>query len=249
MIERLARNPAILAIAFLLSAFLGAAFFALIQSATADAPAARDRAAMETVVRDYVLDNPEILPEAMARLENRRQATSVSEHREALTDPFAGAWTGARDGDVDVVVFMDYACGYCRASLPAIEQLVESDPGVRIVYRELPILSSASREAARWALAAAEQDRFMAFHEALYADGQLSMQSIERAIAAAGLDRDRAARAMASQAIDSELGGNLDLANALGIGGTPAWVIGDRVLAGAQDRVSLAQAVAAAREG
>ncbi|WP_440488479.1 DsbA family protein [Sphingomonas sp. SAFR-052] len=209
---------------------------------------ATDRTATETVVRDYILANPEILPEAMRRLQAKEAGKAVAANRAAIVDPFPGAIAGNPDGDVSVVAYLDYACGFCRASLPAISGLIASDPNVRIVYRELPILSRDSRTAAEWALAAALQDKFKPFHDALYAAGRVDAGSIEAAARTAGLDLNAARAAIASPQIAGEIERNLKTAGVLGFSGTPSWVVGDQVLGGAQTLPALQAAVAEARK-
>jgi len=256
MMEKLLRSPLALAGALVASALLGALIFALLQAALPGV--AGDRARIETVVRSYILDHPEILPEAMNRLQERdaqrmQQAQEdaqkiVPKHLAALRMPYAGAWAGNPKGDVTIVAFMDYACGYCRASLPGIDELLAKDPGVRIVYREYPVLGDESVVAARWALAAAEQGKFRAFHNALYAAGP-SAEGIAAAADKAGLDKAAAEKAVRSQAVEKEIIANRKLGAKLVMSGTPSWVIGDQLLYGARDYAGLAEAVAAARKG
>lgn len=207
-----------------------------------------DRAATEAVVRDYILANPEILPEAMRRLQAKESGKAVAANRSAIVEPFPGAIAGNPKGDVSVVAYLDYACGFCRASLPAITGLVASDPNVRIVYRELPILSPDSRTAAQWALAAALQNKFKPFHDALYASGRVDADTIRQAAATAGLDIAAAEAAIQSPQVVAEIERNLKTAGTLGFTGTPSWVVGDQVLSGAQTLPALQTAVADARK-
>lgn len=198
-------------------------------------------------VRAYLLANPEVLPEAMAKLHERETGKLIAANRDAVLTPYPGMVGGNPNGDVTVVTYMDYACGYCRASLPEIDRLVADDPGVRIVYRELPILSADSRTAAAWAVAAAEQGKYLPFHTALFAAGRPTEAAIQAAAAKAGLDVGRARRIVASPQTAAELDKNLRTAGALGMTGTPAWVIGDRVVSGAVPQEQLVAAVKAAR--
>lgn len=207
-----------------------------------------DRAATETVVRDYILANPEILPEAMRRLQAKESGKAVAANRDAIVEPFPGAVAGNPKGDVSVVAYLDYACGFCRASLPAITGLIASDPNVRIVYRELPILSPDSRTAAEWALAAALQNKFKPFHDALYASGRVDADTIRQAATTAGLDIAAAEAAIRSPQVVAEIERNLKTAGTLGFTGTPSWVVGDQVLSGAQTLPALQTAVADARK-
>lgn len=198
-------------------------------------------------VRGYLLTHPEVIPEALQVLQDRETGKLVAANRSALTDPFPGAVGGNPKGGTTIVTYMDYACGYCRASLPELAKLVGEDGDIRVVYRELPILSADSRTAAQWALAAAEQGRYMPFHTALFDAGRPTEATIARAAAAAGLDMARARAAITSAPVAGELARNLDMARALGMSGTPAWVVGDRILSGAVGHNALQKAVAAAR--
>ncbi len=193
-------------------------------------------------VRAYLLAHPEVIPEAMGRLQDRESGKLIAARRAEIERPYAGAWAGNPRGDVTLVEYFDYNCGYCRASLPAIAQLLARDPKLRIVYRELPILAQSSRTAARASLAAAAQGRYPAFHQALYAAGPVSDTSIAATAKAAGVDPSRV-----PADADAEIRRNVETAQALGMSGTPSWVIGDRLLQGAQSLDALEDAVAAAR--
>lgn len=207
-----------------------------------------DRAEIEQVVRDYLLEHPEVIPEAMARLESREAGERVAAIREPLQRPFAGAWAGNPRGDVTVVEFFDYACGYCRQSMPDIVRLLREDSNVRFVFRELPILSPESETAARYSLVAAQQGDFFAFHQAMYAAGRPSDATIASAMSSAGIDQSRARTAIGSAEIAAELHNNMELARQLRLSGTPAFIVGDQVFSGAVGYERLKQAIAEARE-
>ncbi|TPG12028.1 DsbA family protein [Sphingomonas oligophenolica] len=209
------------------------------------APDGASRTQIEGVVHDYVLAHPEIIPEAMRRLQDRENGSIVAANRTAITEPFGSAWAGNPKGDVTVVEYFDYNCGYCRASLPVVAQLLKDDPNVRLVYRDFPILAPSSRDAAQASLAAAQQGKYRAFHDALYAAGPVSTATIAATAAMTGVDIGD----VDSTAIDAELAKNMDTARKLGLTGTPSWVIGDRVLSGAMPIDELNRAIAAAREG
>ena len=205
---------------------------------------APDRAATEAIVRDYVLNHGEILPEAMQRLQQRQASASVAQHRAALETPFHAAWAGAADGDVVLVEFFDYACAYCRASNPDVERLLREDPRLKVVWRELPVLGPDSEAAAHVSLAAARQGRFRQFHDRMFALGRPTGAVVGQAVAEAGV------RAEGATGEDrAELARNLQLARAIGASGTPTFVIGDRVLQGAVGYQALKDAIAAARAG
>lgn len=207
------------------------------------APGGAERARVERIVRDYVLANPELIPQAIDRLRERESAKVVAQHRRAVETPFAGAWAGNPGGDVTLVEYYDYNCGYCRASLPLVAELIRRDPKLKVVYRELPVLAPSSRDAARASLAAAQQGRFAAFHDALYRGGPVSDASIAAAAKQAGVSL----RTQADPKLDGEIETNLRTAASLGMTGTPSWVVGDRMLSGAVPIDDLEKAIAAAR--
>src|SRR4051812_48445705 len=200
------------------------------------------REAAETVVREYILAHGEILPEAMDRLQQRRAAESVGRHRSVLEQPYHGAWAGAADGDVVLVEFFDYACPYCRATNADVDRLLSDDPHLKVVWRELPIISTNSQAAAYASLAAARQGRFRAFHDRMFALGRPTDALIAQAAAEAGVARDGE-----TPEGRAELARNLDLARAINTNATPTFVIGNQVLQGALGYETLKQAVARAR--
>ena len=236
--ERLVRNPVMLVLLIALAVALGAGAVLGVQ---------RWQGGGGGDVRAYLLANPQVIPEALEVLRARETAKAVAANRPAIVDPFPGAIAGNPQGDVTVVAFMDYACGFCRASLPELDRLVASDPKVRIVYRELPILGEASGRAAQWSLAAAQQGRFLPFHKALYAGGQLTDASIAAAARETGLDTARAEAALASPAVLGEIEKNIGTARTLGLNATPTWVIGDTILSGLLQHADLVKAVEKAR--
>lgn len=209
--------------------------------------ATSDRAAIETVTREYILSHPEILPEAMENLRARELSEVVNSNRKALETPFSGAWTGAADADVTLVEFFDYACGYCRAVAPDIARLLAEDKRLKVVFRELPILGPDSETAARASLAAANQGHYYALHQAIYAAGRPNPQSISEAMTRTGVDIGKANAAANSEAVTEELGRNLEWRQSLQITGTPSWIVGDQVIHGAVGYETLKKAIAAAR--
>ena len=208
---------------------------------------AADRAAIETVVHDYILAHPEILPQAMENLQKRETASALSSIRGEVEKPFPGAIMGNPQGKVTLVEFTDFACGYCRQSVADVDALIKANPDLRVVVRELPILSPQSEQAARMALAAAEQGKYPAFHRLLFSAGQPDAASIEAAASAAGVDMAKAREAAQSDRVEGELVRNMELARTLGFNGTPSWIVGDQVLTGAVGIERLAQAIEAAR--
>jgi len=229
--------------------------FAFIAAAPGTAPAmqaptrgdATDKAAIEKIVHDYILDHPEIIPQAIEKLQANRMSTTISDNRAALEKPYAGAWEGAANADVTVVEFFDYACGYCRASLPDLAKLVAADAKVKVVYRELPILSEESSDAAKVSLLAAERGQYMAYHKAMYGAGRVTRDSNIAAAGKAGISKADTEAAIASSKYDAEIQSNIALAQKLQASGTPTFVIGRQVLNGAVGYDALQSGVAAAR--
>jgi protein-disulfide isomerase len=227
----------------LLGGWLAHGYVARSPVASPAAPA--DRAAVETVVHDYLLAHPEVLPEAMDRLRAKEDRAQVAGVRGELEAPFPGAVLGNPEGRTTLVEFSDFACGYCRQSVADVEALIAERPDVRVVMRELPILSPESADAARWALAAAEQGKYAAFRKALFANGRLSAATIASAAQSAGLDLARAKAAIAEPRIEAELKRNVEVARKLGFQGTPTWVAGGDVLSGAVGKAELMKAIGA----
>jgi protein-disulfide isomerase len=227
--------------------FIAAAASAALAMQAPVAVGTADKAAIEKIVHDYILEHPEIIPQAIEKLQGKRTGALIGQNRSAIETPFAGAWEGAEKGDVTVVEFFDYACGYCRASLPDLAKLVGADKGVKVVYRELPILSAASGDAAKVSLLAAEKGKYMPFHKALYGAGKVTRDTVFAAAAGVGIDRKAAEAAMVSKTYDAEVESNMGLAQKLQATGTPTFVVGDQVLSGAVGYDALKEAVDKAR--
>lgn len=241
------RWPVLAAVALIAAAF-GALGTSIWQRYGVAVPAP-ERARIERIVHAYLVAHPEVLVEASTALRRREAGKAIAASGSAFTKPYASAWAGNPDGDVTLVEYFDYNCGYCRASLPVIDELLAGDPKLKIVYREWPILSDESAIAARYSLAAAEQGRFREFHRALYAGGPISEASIAKAARGAGLDPARLKAEAAAPRIEAELQRNLDAARELRLTGTPSWVIGDQTVSSALSLDALKRLVAEARAG
>lgn len=206
------------------------------------------KADVETIVADYITTNPQIIPAALEAQRGREIAKAIDAVRPALEKPYAGAWGGSADGDVTLVVFTDYACGFCKASVPDIDRLIQSDKRLKVVYRELPIISRESRSAAMMALAAARQGKYDAFHHAMFAQSSLSPSAIIAAADQAGVSLDGSGDATADEALfQRELESNLALGNQLQLNATPTWVIGDQLMQGQVGFEALQAAITRAR--
>ncbi len=216
-----------------------------------------NREDIEVIVRDYIAEHPEVVVEAIRAWQRQAEAEQAAAAQQALAEradelysdsetPFAGN----PDGDVVIVEFFDYRCGYCRHSAPDLFALVEKDPGVKVVFKEFPILGEASRLAARAALASREQDMYFDFHKALMqADIGFSEDEIMAVADSVGLDTEKLKADMAAPEIDAYLARTDALARELGIGGTPAFVVDGTLYPGALDAQDFDDLVAMGREG
>jgi protein-disulfide isomerase len=246
LVTRIARDRRAGLIAGIVGVLIGASAvaYAATQGKASDAGASSDpeRARIERIVHDYILAHPEIIPEAVTLLQERDLAKTVNANRAAIETPFAGAWAGAKDGDVTLVEFFDYACPYCRATNGDVSRLLKEDPRLKVVWRELPVLGDDSIAAAHVSLAAAKQNRFRAFHDRLFDAGRPTPAVLAEAQKAAGVTPSQSAE------FATEIDSNFELARALKATGTPTFVVGDKVLQGAVGYDALKDAIAAARK-
>lgn len=211
--------------------------------------------AIETLVRQYLLDHPEILVESLQSYEQHQQAAEAERQRaaivaeaEALTNDPDAPVLGNPNGDVTLVEFFDYRCPYCKRLTSVISQIMDEDPNLRLVMKEFPILSQESVEAARAALAAQRQDKYESFHFALMENGGSMTEAEVMAVAnSVGLDEDQLRADMQDPAIEEALRRNHALAGNIGITGTPAIVLGDTLTPGAVDLEMLRSMIAEAR--
>jgi protein-disulfide isomerase len=208
-------------------------------------------------VRAYLLEHPEVIAEAISRLKSQQdeqearevQITLKSRADEVFRDPDSPVG-GNPDGDVTLVEFFDYNCPYCRQVAPLLLDAVAADPKLRVVFKEFPVLGPNSVFAAKAALAAHKQGKYLAFHDGLMkARGALDERKVLEAATAAGLDVDRLKTDMEAPMTKALLDRNLHLARALRINGTPGFVVGEAVFAGARDLNGLQVLISEARNG
>ena len=216
-----------------------------------------DRDTIGQIVRDYLLANPEVIEEAIQLLRAKREAeeraraeAAIDAHGEALRAHPMSPVSGNADGDVTVVEFFDYQCGFCKRSVKTMEALLESDRRVRVVWKEFPILGPVSGIAARAAMASERQGKYLPFHLALMAAPEkLTEERVFEIAGNTGLDIDRLRRDMKDPAIEAYLAETRKLAQEIGIRGTPAFVIGGKLVRGAIDAARMKKLVAEARSG
>ncbi len=223
-------------------------------AAKAGAIPAEQRRAFEGVIREYLLKNPAIIREAMQVLQAQEEAEkqaaaaqALKQYRPELLQNADSPVGGNPKGDITVVEFFDYNCGYCKRVAPTVSAVLNNDPNVRIVYKEFAILGPQSLVAARAALAAKRQGKYLEFHDAMMSAEQADGDSVTATARALGLDYEKLVKDMEDPKITEQLERNYRLATALGINGTPAFVIGDRLVPGAVDETTMMEIIAAER--
>ena len=202
---------------------------------------------IEKIVHDYLLREPEVLAEALRRLQQRQSASAAQKAKQAIRDNQQALLSdqtspieGNAQGKVTIVEFFDYRCVHCRRVASTLENLVRSNTSVRVVYKNFPVLGEPSVLAARAAVAAQQQGGWPKLHRAMLAyEGDFTTDSLAALGASVGLDAAKLKTDMMSPATDKSLQANLALAAALGLDATPSFVIGDRVIRGAPSAETL----------
>lgn len=214
------------------------------------------RQTMEQMIEQYIRTHPEVIEQSLQALENRRaaeeqqrQKAAIATYRQDLLNDPGSPVSGNPAGDVTVVEFFDYRCGYCKRAAQALTQLQQNDSGVRVVYKDFPILGETSELAAKAALASTLQGKHQAFHEALLATkDDLTKEQLFHIAQGAGLDVKRLDQDMTRPEWQTVIDRNRTLAKSLGISGTPAFIVGNDLVPGALDLKTLQELVAHKRK-
>jgi protein-disulfide isomerase len=231
------------------------------RSAQAQSFTPAQRGEIEGIIKDYLLKNPEILQEVMSELEKRQTLAEAEKHRAGVQENAATIFNSPRQvtlgnaqGDVTVVEFFDYNCGYCKRAMTDMTDLMKNDGKLKFVLKEFPVLGEGSTQAAQVAVAVRMQDttgkKYLEFHQKLL--GGRGQADKTRALAVAkevGLDMARLEKDMASDEVKATLEESFKLAEALGLNGTPSYVVGNDVVVGAVGLNALKQKVNSARCG
>lgn len=238
---------------------LGLAAGLLLGAAHTPASALDDaqRKEFEGVIRNYLVNNPEVIQEAIMVLQ-QRQAEAAAKQREAavaelkprIYDTTRGIVVGNPQGDVTLVEFFDYNCGYCKRALGDLVDLIKGDPKLKVILKEFPVLGPGSVEAARVAVAVrlTAPDKYFDFHQKLLGErGQANKDKAIEAAVAVGIDKAALEKALDNPEVNATLQDDLQLAEALGIDGTPSYVLGDQVVVGAVGHDQLKGAIASVR--
>lgn len=228
--------------------------------ARAEPISADQRGEIETIVKNYLIAHPEVVQDAMAELEKRQQAADAEKHRQVVKENTATLFSsphqvvlGNPQGNVTMVEFFDYNCGYCKRALPDMLGLLKADANLKFVLKEFPVLGEGSVEAARVAVAARMQDstgkKYIEFHQKLL--GSRGPADKARALAVAkdvGFDMARIEKDMGSDEVKKTIDENMKLADALGVSGTPSYVVGHEVVMGAVGLDALKEKIEAERK-
>ena len=219
------------------------------------------RSEIQKIIKDYLVANPELLEEMSAELQKRQAVAEAEKHRaavqrnaELIFNSPRGVVVGNRDGDVNFVEFFDYNCGYCKHAMADMLTLMKSDPKLRVVLKEFPVLGPSSVEAAQVGIALRMQDptgkKYFDFHQKLLnGRGQAYKARAMAAAKEAGADMARLEKDMTSPEISATLNENFKLAEDMGLNGTPSYVIGKDVVVGAVGAEGLAKKISQARCG
>jgi protein-disulfide isomerase len=232
--------------------FLGAPAIASAQTFSSD-----QRQEIEKIVKEYLLAHPEVLQDVTAELEKRQQAAEQEKHRAAVAENNATLFSsphqvvlGNPRGNVTMVEFFDYNCGFCRRALSDMLDLLKTNPNLKFVLKEFPVLGEGSVEAAHVAVAARMQDtngkKYLEFHQKLL--GGRGQADKTRALAVAkdvGFDMARIEKDMNSDEVKKTIDESMKLAEALGVNGTPSYVVGSEVIVGAVGLDALKEKIAA----
>jgi protein-disulfide isomerase len=230
-----------------------------LQRSLAEPPASTDpvwQQSVETIVEQYIRSHPEVIEQSLKVLEAKREAeerarqkTAIGKRQQDLLHDPSSPVSGNPNGDITIVEFFDYRCGFCKRAAPAVTQLQKEDSRVRVVYKDFPILGEPSELAAKAALASHEQGKHQQFHEALLASkNEMTKEEVLRIATEVGLDPKRLEADMANPEWQTVIDRNRALARDLGINGTPGFIVGTELMPGALDVKGLKDLIARAGE-
>lgn len=199
--------------------------------------------ALGEIIKDYLVKNPEVMVDVQNALDEKSQKEQDAKLKAFMANNAKSIYRGPNssvagdpNGEVTVVEFFDFNCGYCKRGLPEVQKLIQDDKKVRFVFKELPILAKGSEEAAKVALAAKRQGKYWEFHQAMLGSkGQANEATALKVAESLGLDMDKLKTDMAGDAVKNELVDDLTLAKKLGVNGTPHFLVGDKAIPGAPD--------------
>ena len=201
------------------------------------------------MIRQYILNNPEIIPEAVEVLRARQNAAALMQSQDLLYNDGYSHVAGNVDGDITLVEFYDYNCGYCKQVPEVIARLIEEDKNLKVIFKELPILAESSQFASVAAMASMKQGKFMEFHTAMMQNKRALDEDLVLKIARdAGVDEEKLLKDMADPVIEENIMRTKYLVQNIGVSGTPGFVIGDQIIPGFMSYERLKQVISEQRE-
>jgi protein-disulfide isomerase len=242
-------------LASLLTVIGGASLVPMGASAQSNPFSAEQKQAIEQIVKDYLLKHPEIMIEVGKELEKRQSVLQAAEHKRLIVEKKGTIFAAPTDfvmgnpkGDITVVEFFDYNCGWCKRAVDELMKLTKADPNVRIVFKEFPIFGENSTLAAKAAMASIKQGKYLDFHMALMRERQVTKDNVFKIAEKVGIDVTRLKADMADPAYDAAIKATAEIAQALGIEGTPGFIVDAKVNVGFLPADGLKQLVAEARQ-
>ncbi len=221
-----------------------------------DTFSAEQKSEIEELIKAYVLDNPEVLIESLdlhqaqqAQERDKQAAEALSKNMESIISADSPS-AGNPEGDIIVVEFFDYNCGYCKKALGDIQEVVKNEKDVRVIFKEMPILGPSSMTAAQWALAAHKQGKYFEYHaELMKHRGAKDASSLEKLAKKLGLDVKQMKKDAASKEVSEHISKDVSLARQIGINGTPAFIVNDKLFPGYLGEGGLKSSIENARKG
>jgi protein-disulfide isomerase len=211
----------------------------------------------DAVIERYIRAHPEVIVQSLQAMQSKRETEQrdrqkvalAAKQNELMNDPMSPV-SGNPKGEVTLIEFYDYRCGYCKQAASAVTELQKQDPRVRVVYKDFPILGEPSVLAAKAALASQAQGKHQVFHEALLAShSDMSKAEVFKIAVTVGLDTKRLESDMANPNWQAVIDKNRALAQELGISGTPGFIVGTELVPGVLDLKGLKELIVRARQG
>lgn len=222
-----------------------------IMAAGATAHAEMTKEEIEKIIHDYIANNGDLILKSVDDFQKKdikeRQDEAMKTHHDELFNNEHSPFIGNEKGDVTIIEFFDYNCHYCKEVLPTLRKVIEEDKGVKVIFKDIPILGATSETAAKWALAAHKQDKYFDFHVKMMSNkGPITDELLQKNAEAVGMDVAKAKKDAESTDVLIQLERNRSLFSSMGFNGTPAFVINDEAFSGSQD--DLKAKIAAARD-
>jgi len=237
---------------FLPAVMLTAALTFAAAAPVAAAEEGMTKEAVQKIVHDYIMEHPDVILDAVNQYQQKsmeeKQKAAVETNREFLFSDERSPVIGNPKGDVTIVEFFDYNCGYCKRVLPAVQELIKEDKGLKVVFKDIPILGPSSETAAKWALAAQRHNKYFEFHQALMSHkGPITDETLTKVATDLELDPARLKKDAETTDVLLQIERNRSLFSQMGFGGTPAFIIGEEIVPGAVSKDEMQKLIQQAR--